>query len=185
MSLLTSLRTRSGFDSWDASRKLIATCGAGMLLVVLWSAFASVDEITRGMGKVVPSSKVQLIQAAEPATVSAILVRSGQLVKKGDLLVRLDDSQSSSALGQLEAENERLSARADRLSQEGGSGAGGGGCAPGSICAEEAQLAAVRRATSRSKQTGLSAAIEQRLPAERGQTKAQDRVADGAGEHRW
>ena len=162
MSLFAKVRERFGIDEWDPSRRLIAICAAGMFLVILWSALARIDEITRGMGKVVPSSKVQLIQAAEPATVSAILVRAGQLVKKDDLLVRLDDSQSASALGQLEAENERLSARADRLSQEGGNGAGAGGCAAGSICAEEAQLAAVRRATARSKQSGLSAAIEQR-----------------------
>ncbi len=162
MSLFAKLRERSGIDDWDAARRLIAICAGGMFLMIAWSALARIDEITRGMGKVVPSSKVQLIQAAEPATISAILVRPGQLVKKGDLLVRLDDSQSASALGQLEAENERLSARADRLSQEGGNGAAGGDCAAGSICAEEAQLASARRSTARSKQSALSAAIEQR-----------------------
>lgn len=116
--------------------------------------------MTRGVGKVVPSNKTQLVQVAAPATVTAILVRPGQMVKKGQLLATLDDSQSSSALGQLQAVNERLAARAARLEQE-GTGAGGE-CQEGSICAEEARLAEARRATTRSKQSALAAAVEQR-----------------------
>ena len=160
--LLTKLRSRLGIDDWDSSRRLIALCAAGMLILIFWGSIARLDEITRGLGKVVPSSKVQLVQAATPATVTAILVRPGQLVQQGQLLVRLDDSQSSSALGQLEAENQRLSARASRLQQEGGGGANGDCGQGGTACAEEAQLSAVKQATARSRQDGLAAAVEQR-----------------------
>ncbi len=162
MSMFARLRTRTGYDTWDASRRLIAWCAAGLLILVLWAAFARVDEITRGMGKVVPTSKAQLVQAAEPATVAAILVRSGQMVNKGDLLVRLDDAESSSALGSLQAENERLSARASRLGTEGGAGGTDSACGEGTACAEEAELAVVRRATAQSREAGLAAAVEQR-----------------------
>src|SRR5512139_1596829 len=117
--LISRIRDRLGMDDWDANRRLIAVCALGMALLISWGAIARVDEITRGMGKVIPSSKVQLIQAAEPSTVSAILVRPGQLVKKGELLVRLENAQSQSQLGQLQAENERLTARAARLEGEG------------------------------------------------------------------
>ena len=149
-------RFADAWDEWDANRKLIAISAVGLLALILWAAFARVDEVTRGMGKVIPSSKVQLVQAAEPATVAAILVRPGQTVKRGQLLVRLDDSQSSSALGQLETENERLAARAARLASEGGAGGGG------TLDAEERQLQAMRQATARSRQSGLAAAVEQR-----------------------
>ena len=44
------------------------------------------DEVTRGQGKVIPTSKAQLIQSAEPATVRELLVRSGQRVRRGDFL---------------------------------------------------------------------------------------------------
>ncbi len=159
---LTKLRNRLGIDDWDTSRRLIALCAAGLLILILWGSFARLDEITRGLGKVVPSSKVQLVQAATPATVTAILVRPGQLVRQGQLLVRLDDSQSSSALGQLEAENLRLSARASRLQQEGSGGGAGADCGEGKACAEEAQLSAMRQATARSRESGLAAAVEQR-----------------------
>jgi membrane fusion protein, adhesin transport system len=157
---MTGLLARLRYDEWDFNRKLIALCAAAVLVLIAWASIASLDEITRGMGKVVPSSKVQLVQAATPATVTAILVRPGQLVQQGQLLVRLDDSQSSSALGQLEAENQRLSARASRLSAEGGSSTGN--CGPGMACAEEAQLSAARQATARSREAGLAAAVEQR-----------------------
>jgi adhesin transport system membrane fusion protein len=147
---------RETWDDWDANRKLIAISAAGVLLLILWAAVARVDEVTRGMGKVIPSSKVQLVQAAEPATVSAILVRAGQSVKRGQLLVRLDDSQSSSALGQLETENQRLAERAARLEAE------GSGASAGALNADEAALSAVRQATARSRQSALASAVEQR-----------------------
>ena len=148
------------WHSLDASRRLIAVCAAGIGLLIFWAAFAHVDEITRGTGKVIPSSKVQLVQAVEPSIVNAILVRPGQLVQKGQLLGRLESAQSQSQRGQLQAENERLSARAARLEGE-GTGAGGG-CSDGTACTDEAQLAAARRATAGSKKSALNAAIEQR-----------------------
>lgn len=160
MSLYRNLRDRLGIDSWDPSRRLIALCAVGMAVFLVWGAIARVDEVTHGLGKVVPSSKVQLIQAATPATIKSIFVRPGQLVKQGQILVRLDDPQSTSALGQLKAENERLAARAARLEEEGtGSGSG---CEAGSACEEESRLSAVRRATAQSRQSALSAAVEQR-----------------------
>ena len=148
------------WHGWDASRRLIAVCAAGIGMLILWAAFAQVDEITRGTGKVIPSSKVHLVQAVEPSIVNAILVRAGQLVQKGQLLGRLESAQSQSQRGQLQAENERLAARAARLEGE-GTGAGGG-CSEGTVCTDEAQLAAARRATAGSKQSALNAAVEQR-----------------------
>lgn len=157
---LTALRRRIGYDDWDPNRRLIVFSFLTVLLLTLWGGLARIDEVTRGMGKVVPSSKAQLVQAASPATVTAILVRPGQMVKKGQLLVRLDDSQSSSALGQLQAENERLAAKAARLEGEGtGTGAD---CAEGSACQDEARLAQVRRQAAQSKQSALGAAVDQR-----------------------
>lgn len=157
--ILSAFRTR--WHGWDANRRLIAVCAVGLALLIAWAAIARVDEVTRGMGKVIPSSKVQLIQASEPSTVASIMVRPGQLVKQGQLLVQLESAQSQSQLGQLQAENERLTARAARLQGE-GSGSGSAACGDGTICAEEAQLAAVRRATAASKQSALAAQIEQR-----------------------
>lgn len=148
------------FNSWDSSRRLIALASAGLLILLVWAALAPVDEVTRGTGRVIPSSKVQLVQPAEAATIAEILVRGGQTVKRGQLLVRLDDAQSSSELGQLQTENERLGIRAQRLAQE----AQGNslGCQEGSVCAEERNLQQARMTTARSREGALAAAIEQR-----------------------
>jgi adhesin transport system membrane fusion protein len=148
------------FEALDANRKLIVVSSVGMFVLLGWSSIAQVDEVTRGMGKVIPSSQAQLVQPAEPAVVAEILVRSGQQVKQGQLLVRLDDSMAASELGQLETENERLSARAARLQGE----ASGSviGCEAGSVCAEEQKLQRARMAATSSRQAALSAAVEQR-----------------------
>lgn len=151
---------RERFYGLDPSRRLIVVSAVGLLLLLVWSAFAQVDQVTRGMGKVIPSSKAQLVQAAEPATIAEILVRSGQSVRKGQLLVRLDDAQSSSELGQLQTENERLAVRAQRLAQEAAGGALG--CEAGTVCADERSLQQARVATARSREGALGAAVEQR-----------------------
>ncbi len=145
---------------WDPNQKLIAVCAVGAGLLLAWSALAQVDEITRGSGKVIPSSQAQLVQPAEPSVVSEILVRSGESVSAGQVLVRLDDTLASSELGQLQAENERLSARAQRL--EGEASGSELGCEAGSVCAEERRLQEVRVATARSREAALASAVEQR-----------------------
>ncbi len=148
------------WEAMDAPRKLIVTSAVGLALLLSWSAFAQVDSITRGSGKVIPTSKAQLVQPAEPAVIEEILVRGGQSVKKGQLLVRLDDAQSASELGQLQTENERLAVRARRLQQE----ASGGslGCEEGSVCAEERRLQQARVSAAQARERSLAAVIEQR-----------------------
>ncbi len=148
------------WESMDAPRRLIVASAVGLALLLSWSAFAQVDSITRGTGKVIPTSKAQVVQPAEPAVIEEILVRGGQSVKKGQLLVRLDDAQSASELGQLQTENERLAVRARRLQQE----ASGGslGCEEGSVCAEERRLQQARVSAARARERSLAAVIDQR-----------------------
>jgi adhesin transport system membrane fusion protein len=140
------------------SEQIMVAAAAGLVLFLLWASIARVDEVSRGQGRVIPSSRVQIIQSAEPSTIREILVRSGQTVAKGQLLVRLDNTTSQSELGQLETENERLAQRAARLAGEGGSGAG----CTGDSCGDEAQLANVRRSALQSQLAALSASVEQR-----------------------
>ena len=136
-------------------RLIIVAVAVGFAVFLLWAMLAQVDEVTAGQGKVIPSSKVQVIQAAEPATISELLVRSGQRVRRGQLLARLDDTQSTSAVGQIESETRSLTERAARL-------AGEGGGATGSMGADEAALSAVRRQALGSRVAALRSSAEQR-----------------------
>ena len=141
------------------SRLIIVASAAAFALFLLWAMLAKVDEVTSGQGKVIPTSKVQLIQSAEPATIREFVVRSGQRVKRGQLLARLDDTQSASELGQIEAETQSLSARSSRLRAE---GMGGSANCSGGDCEGEAALQAMRQSALRSKVAALNASADQR-----------------------
>jgi membrane fusion protein, adhesin transport system len=141
------------------ARLIIVGSAIAFGLFLLWAMLAQVDEVTKGQGKVIPTSKVQLVQAAEPATIREFLVRSGQRVKRGQLLARLDDTQSASELGQIEAETQSLAARSSRLEAEGTGTAAN--CDTGD-CKGEAALQAVRQSALRSKVAALNASADQR-----------------------
>ena len=85
------------------------------VVLFIWIAFAEVDTVTRADGRVVPSSKLQIIQNLEGGIVAEILVKSGAAVEKGDKLVGLSavlhDAEMNSRHQQLLA----LDARASRL----------------------------------------------------------------------
>ncbi len=151
---------RERLELWGPEQKLIATAAIGLGILVLWASIAQVDEITRGIGRVIPSSQAQLVQAAEPSVIAEILVRSGEQVEQGQVLVRLDDTLADSELGQLQAENERLAVRADRLAGEASGSAMG--CEEGTLCFEEQRLQEARLATARTREAALGAAVEQR-----------------------
>ena len=133
------------------ARLIIVSVAIGFALFLVWAMLAQVDEVTAGQGKVIPSSKVQIIQSTEPATIAELLVRSGQQVKRGQLLARLDSPESRS----IQAETEALQARSARLQSEGtGSALSLGG--------DEATLSAVRRQALSSRVAALRASAEQR-----------------------
>jgi membrane fusion protein, adhesin transport system len=154
-SLAFSAPERRLLRNLSGSRLIIVASAAGFVLFLLWATFTKVDEVTHGQGRVIPSSKVQLIQATEPTTIQELLVRSGQQVRRGQLLARLDDTQSSSELGQIQAETESLQERSARLQAEGtGAATVGGG--------DEATLSAVRRQALASRMSALRSSAEQR-----------------------
>jgi len=136
------------------ARMIIVASAAAFALFLLWASLAQLDEVTRGQGKVIPSSKLQVITAVEPATVSQILVKSGQEVKKGQLLARLDSAESR----QVQAENESLQARVSRLTAE---GTGRSVACDGTDCAGEAALRSARESAVRSKVAAMQASADQ------------------------
>jgi adhesin transport system membrane fusion protein len=140
------------------ARMIIVASAVAFFLFILWASLALVDEVTRGEGKVIPSSKLQVITAADASTVSEILVRSGQQVRKGQLMARLDSPENASQVGQLEAENQSLQARVSRLTAE---GTGSNVACSGADCAGEAQLRVARESAIRSKVAALNASADQ------------------------
>lgn len=91
---------------------------AFIVAFLLWAYFAELDEVTVGEGKVIPSSQVQVIQNLEGGIIASIPVKVGQLVKKGDIIVKLDDTRFSSSLGETKAKYDALMAKVARLNAE-------------------------------------------------------------------
>ena len=133
------------------AQMIIVASAVAFFVFLGWASFAQVDEVTRGQGKVIPSSKVQIIQSSTPATIAELLVRSGQRVSKGQLLARLDNPESRG----IEAETEALQARSERLQAEGTG-------ASTSLGGEEGTLSEVRRQALSSRVAALRASAEQR-----------------------
>jgi len=88
------------------------------VIALFWARFAVLDEITRGEGKVIPSSDIQQIQNLEGGIVEKIFVRPGQVVEKGEILMRIDDTQFSSSFNESLVKFYSLQARAARLQAE-------------------------------------------------------------------
>ena len=91
---------------------------AFFVFCLLWANFAVVDEVTRGDGKAIPSSRLQKIQNLEGGIVAELFVREGQIVDIGDPLLRLDDTRFASNVGETEADRLALLLRVERLSAE-------------------------------------------------------------------
>ncbi|NNF98689.1 MAG: HlyD family type I secretion periplasmic adaptor subunit [Desulfobacteraceae bacterium] len=70
-----------------------------MIAFMVWARYAVLDEVTRGMGQAIPSQQVQVIQNLEGGILDEILVAENQIVEKGDVLVRLDNTVASSQYG--------------------------------------------------------------------------------------
>ena len=67
-----------------------------MVTFVVWAHFTVLDEVTRGMGSVIPSQKVQMIQNLEGGILQEISVQENQIVNKGDILIRIDNELAAS-----------------------------------------------------------------------------------------
>lgn len=97
------------------ARAALHAVGAVLILLLIWAAFARIDEMTRGIGKVIPPSQLQVIQSVDGGIVSEILIREGQIVEKDQLLLKIDETRFVSSLRENRAEYISLVAKAARL----------------------------------------------------------------------
>ena len=99
-------------------RAMIYLCCATLVVFLVWAAFARLDEIARGGGKVVPSTRVQVIQNLEGGIISDIFVSEGDRVEADQPLMQLDSTRFLSMFRESRVEYQSLKATAYRLRSE-------------------------------------------------------------------
>lgn len=97
------------------ARVLIKTILIAMALFIMWMAVALVDEITKGEGKVIPSSQIQILQSLDGGIVVEINVKEGQVVDAGQVLLRVDPTRFESSVRENRSQYLALTTKAARL----------------------------------------------------------------------
>jgi len=118
-------------DHWDVSKRRAGEPGASrfahvLLFViaafavtfVLWARTAQLDEVTRGEGRVIPSSQNQIVRNLEGGILAKISVKEGSVVEKDQVLLRIDTVSVASNLPELRARYLSLTAAVVRLEAE-------------------------------------------------------------------
>jgi len=100
---IAEVRAESFFETDDqlplSKHLLLVAVASFFVLFIVWANLAQLDEVTRGDGKIIPSSEVQALQSLDPGIVDEFLVKEGDEVEVGQVLVRLRDIEASSDLG--------------------------------------------------------------------------------------
>ncbi len=105
-------------DERRLSRLLLWSTLVTLLTGLLWAGFFELDEITRAQGKIIPSSREQVIQSLDSGVLSELLVREGSLVNKDQVLLRIDDARSGAVFREAQEKYLALLAQAARLRAE-------------------------------------------------------------------
>jgi adhesin transport system membrane fusion protein len=117
--------SRSGFgvktvedDERRASQMLVWATGLTLVLALVWAAMFELDEITRGQGKVIPTSREQVIQSLDSGVLSELFVKEGSIVEKDQVLLRIDDARTGAVFREAQEKFLSLTALSARLKAE-------------------------------------------------------------------
>ena len=99
--------------AWFAAVLLVC-----LVVLIVWSRFAVIEEVTLGPAQVVPSGRLQVIQNLEGGIVSALKVREGQIVERGEPLVVIDPTRAEASYFEMDKRKRALLAQSARLRAE-------------------------------------------------------------------
>jgi len=164
----TDIRTTILSQTPQGGRMIIWATLILLSIFLIWASFSELEEVTRGEGKVVPSSHVQIIQNLEGGIVKEILVNVGDKVKKDQLLLKLDPTRFSSSFEENRAKYLSDKAKAARLKAE---STGGALAIPEDVIKERPDIAARERQLfeTRRMELGSSSEIKRQQISQRGQ----------------
>ena len=114
----TDIRTSILAQSPRGGRAIIWAVLVLFIAGLYWASVSEIEEVTRGAGKVIPAGQIQVIQNLEGGILAEILVKVGDTVQKGQLLLRIDDTRFASSFQQNRAKYLANKAKAARLQAE-------------------------------------------------------------------
>ena len=108
------------FHDPKVGRTRIIIWGAlvGIIVLVVWAYFAQIDQVTRATGTVIASARTQDIQAVEGGVLTEILVKEGDDVTKGQLIIKLEEERAQAAVSNSASKIAALKAKLARLEAE-------------------------------------------------------------------
>ncbi|QBH94940.1 HlyD family type I secretion periplasmic adaptor subunit [Limnobaculum zhutongyuii] len=66
---------------------------AVLVVAIVWAKFARVEEVTLGEGRIIPASREQVIQSLEGGILEELNVHEGDIVEKGQVLLKIDPTR--------------------------------------------------------------------------------------------
>lgn len=100
------------------SRLTLWTTAFSLAVFVTWAYFAEIDQITRAPGQVIASQRSQVIQSQDGGIIEQLLVKDGDTVDRGQILVRLERARSEASFLEARAKSAGLTATVARLRAE-------------------------------------------------------------------
>lgn len=156
LAITTDVDKELPIEPSKAAQILLYVIVGFLALALLWASIAKLDRVTRGEGRIVPSNHLQKVQYLEGGIIEEILVRPGDRVKKGDVLVRVDPTQINAKLSSGEGGYYALAARIARLEA---AAAGTEIAFPPGLAASAPDVAANERTLSENRKQEFEAAL--------------------------
>ena len=113
--LLGELKSESHYTG---AVRLIVISTALIVVALVWAWFGMLDEVSTGTGKVIPSSREQVLQSLEGGILTELSVHEGDRVQAGQIVAKLDATRSQSSVGESAARYRAALAAASRLRAE-------------------------------------------------------------------
>ena len=105
-------------DAVPRASKVVWVAAFGLLLLAVWASVFELDEVTTGTGKVVPTSREQVVQSLEGGIVAQLAVREGDVVQAGQVLAKLDPTRVEATVEESASQMRAALATSARLQAE-------------------------------------------------------------------
>ena len=155
--LVTDIRSSVTAQSPRGGRAILWAVLILTAISIFWASVSEVEEVTRGQGKVIPASQIQIIQNLEGGILSEILVNVGDMVKKDQLLLKIDQTRFSSSVQQNQAKYLSNKAKAARLQAE---TSGAPFSVPREVMAEQPEIGVREQELYESRKRELQSSLE-------------------------